>query len=108
VWRGQIYDQGSTSWAVDFIRVGTGGFDSLEIETGGAGTNANPYISWHLGFDHAYQELFVTYYTLGATASSVVSIIGGFSDPESFTETPHLYRFAVRSEEHTSELQSRE
>jgi len=95
VWRGQIYDQGSTSWTVDLIRVGTGGFDSLEIETGGAGTNADPYISWHLGFDHASQELFVTYYTLGATASSVVSIIGGFSDPESFTETPHMYRLAV-------------
>src|SRR5690606_39926407 len=45
--------------------------------------------------DHAYQELFVTYYTLGATASSVVSIIGGFSDPESFTEDPHMYRLAV-------------
>jgi len=39
------------------------------------------------GLTTRIQELFVTYYTLGATASSVVSIIGGFSDPASFTET---------------------
>lgn len=96
VWRGKILRQGSaSSWTVDFVRVGTGGFDSLEIEAGGAGTNANPYTSWHLGFDHTVQSLFVTRYTLGGTASSVVSVIGDLSDPASFSDTPYMYRLAV-------------
>lgn len=102
VWRGRILRQGSSSWAVDFVRVGPGGFDALGVDIGGAGTEEDPFTSLALGFDIATQTLYVSATMLGGAASSAVYVIDGLPDPASFTDTPYMYRIAATQSGNTT------
>lgn len=82
-----------TSFAVDFLRAGMGGFDSFGIELEAAGTDPDHFL--HLGFDHTQKDLIVSLKTITEETGSTVILGGPFAQPAAYTDEPHMFRLAV-------------
>lgn len=101
--RGTVRRTTSTSWTVEFIRGGMGGFDSFAVELDNAGHSTDAW--WHFGFDHTQQSLYLSYAELGANSSSTGIVVRDFSVPDAFTADPHLYRLTVNASGSSSAYQ---
>lgn len=84
------------SWAVDVVRSGVGGFDTLGVDVAPSGSNPTTQRTWFLGFDHTSSTLYVSYREVGTDTSSISVLEPDFSVPAAFADTPSVFRLEVR------------